>query len=157
MFRQFYFLCNIIKCFLKIFMGHGIFLVFNVGPGIFMGFCWKRLGFFWVLIFAPIWSSLSLRWNPVYPNWDRSQSDCVLWFWFSLCSPCVAFWWFFFSKLVCIVLTFWVVYFVRVCVCVCVHDYIYLFYLFIFLNITSCVYAPQNIFVFFPFFVPPID
>ena len=24
-------------------MGHGIFLVFNVGPGIFMGFCWKRL------------------------------------------------------------------------------------------------------------------
>ena len=42
-------------------------------------------------------------------------------------------------------------------VCVCVYDYIYLFYLFIFLNITSCVYAPQNILVFFPFIVPPID
>ena len=43
---------------------HGIFGGLNFGPGIFWGFCLKPKGIFWVLIFAPIRTSLSLEiWN----------------------------------------------------------------------------------------------
>ena len=40
---------------------HGIFWGINFGPAIFGGFCLRPKGFFWVLIFAPIRSSLSLE------------------------------------------------------------------------------------------------
>ena len=40
---------------------HEIFWGINFGPRIFWGFCLKPKGFFWVLIFAPIRSSLSLE------------------------------------------------------------------------------------------------
>ena len=40
---------------------HGIFWGINFGPAIFWGFRLKPKGFFWVLSFAPIWSSLSLE------------------------------------------------------------------------------------------------
>ena len=39
---------------------HGIFGGLNFGAGIFWRFCLNPKGFFWVLIFAPIRSSLSL-------------------------------------------------------------------------------------------------
>ena len=47
---------------------HGIFWGINFGPVIFLFFCLKPKGFFWVLIFAPVPSSLSLEIRSV-PLW----------------------------------------------------------------------------------------
>jgi len=43
---------------------HGIFWEVKFWSRDFFGFCLKPYGFFWVLIFAPIWSSLSLEIQP---------------------------------------------------------------------------------------------
>ena len=106
-----------------------------------LGFLLEALGIFWGFDFCPhsIAPVTSLKSSVPRlgqkPEWLRVM---ILVFSMLVIAPSVAFSWFF-SILTCIVLTFWVAYFVRVYVCVSVRLYLSILFIYFLVLLLVCM------------------